>query len=869
MGKKYVLVFSLLAMITALMAGCSNDDRDNFRKEDQTGALSVSVRPIDKIFGVGLESSTRAADSERLNMSEIPNPRDFNISLIDETEKERDLGKLGKLDANKKIVIGKYKLKAVYGAVEEEGFGKPAFEGSSDLVIKRNQTTEVSVEPELINTKVSIRPTAAVKNYFKSIEFTVESSKGQAVKYGVDEHRGVFLKPGVAIVSASFTKQNDRRYTLEVARFETEPQHHYVVNCDVNGGEVGDASFVITYRDDNLTEQVEKIDLSDEALISKAPTVQLEGFTNNQTLGVVEGSTPGIIAVGFTATGEVKACDLNIESEYLKSKGITEHVDLKSSDGAQQLVIKRLVENGLVVKGTTDPKSKFVWVNLTDLIKNIDCKEGQDATASFKLSLTDKAGRKTETIALTVNIKNNGYKLALSKNPVVGSTEAEAQLHFLTSSNKHGAELLDGLNVSYSEDNGVQWKRARFAWVKDDTDDTNNHHILIKGLPEITKEIKLKATLAGNSAEVTAAPRVPEFSINCQPADVWSDRVSFTLTAQSPEEANVLYKYLNVTVGGKKVNLSAPKSSKTIAAAISGLESSHRYELVASCAGTTKQKEFSTEETTQLPNADFKGGWVNAPYYGRTLNKGGEYTYIAAWSAQFYQMKYEYQTPSGWVDVNAKTMPNRPATENTWYVVPSTYKGGNESQNWVTMANVGWDNRGKHIKRTFGVATVPAITELNTPEKISHKSAGRLFLGSYSYNHSNGTETYDEGIAFTSRPKGISFDYKYFDRSLGDYGYAKVQVLNKEGGATTVLAEKVIELHPSDSFTKIEENLEYKVTDKKATHIAVMFCSSIDGKTMKQSDEDQKIKLLDISQCKENCKQTGAELTVDNIKLIY
>ena len=47
----------------------------------------------------------------------------------------------------------------------------------------------------------------------------------------------------------------------------------------------------------------------------------------------------------------------------------------------------------------------------------------------------------------------------------------------------------------------------------------------------------------------------------------------------------------------------------------------------------------------------------------------------------------------------------------------------------------------------------------NEPSSISNRSAGKLFLGSYSYV--DGTESYNEGIDFVSRPLTLKGYYKY------------------------------------------------------------------------------------------------------------
>lgn len=73
------------------------------------------------------------------------------------------------------------------------------------------------------------------------------------------------------------------------------------------------------------------------------------------------------------------------------------------------------------------------------------------------------------------------------------------------------------------------------------------------------------------------------------------------------------------------------------------------------------------------------------------------------------------------------------------------------------------------------------MQKLNSPKddgnSISYKSAGRLFLGNYTYDHNTNTELYEEGIEFTSRPSALSFTYKY-EPYGSDKGYVKVVLEN-------------------------------------------------------------------------------------------
>ena len=180
------------------------------------------------------------------------------------------------------------------------------------------------------------------------------------------------------------------------------------------------------------------------------------------------------------------------------------------------------------------------------------------------------------------------------------------------------------------------------------------------------------------------------------------------------------------------------------------------------------------------------------------------------------------------------------------------------------MRNVAWtmtsaDPPGKSA--LFG----NSLTDL-TPPTHGHRSAGKLFLGSYSYNHSTNVEIYYEGISFTSRPIKLKGTYTYVANN-DQGGIVTVIVENREGGQTLKLAEGSEVLTATSSQKDFTVDLTYNTMfEKKATHLRVMFASSSNASNT-QSVEDSKIKTTDN---KGEAVSTGSELYIDkNIILEY
>lgn len=150
----------------------------------------------------------------------------------------------------------------------------------------------------------------------------------------------------------------------------------------------------------------------------------------------------------------------------------------------------------------------------------------------------------------------------------------------------------------------------------------------------------------------------------------------------------------------------------------------------------------------------------------------------------------------------------------------------------------------------------------NVPS-IANRSAGKLFLGSYSY--SGNSESYNEGTSFSSRPSTMKGWYKYTpDNNDGsETGVISVTLLNRE----TILASGTINLTAASDYTEFTVPLVYTVTDKKANLLKIMIASS-NHASYSQSEETATIKTTDYySRYESNSR--GATLTIDNLNFIY
>lgn len=183
----------------------------------------------------------------------------------------------------------------------------------------------------------------------------------------------------------------------------------------------------------------------------------------------------------------------------------------------------------------------------------------------------------------------------------------------------------------------------------------------------------------------------------------------------------------------------------------------------------------------------------------------------------------------------------------------------NHGNNAMVIRNVAWDPNGPSISdnKQTGNTDFSNYFCKNTPSSIANRSVGKLFLGSYSYN--NGTETYNEGISFTSRPRYLNGFYKYANDSQDteEKGVIAIQLLNGE----TVIASGKQEFVATNEYTEFSVPLNYEQYDLQATSLRIMISSS-------NHTGEANIKTTNYVN-KDECCSRGAMLTIDNLTFSY
>lgn len=763
-----------------------------------------------------------------------PDVQEFGLKLTKaDGQFTKTWDRLADFDEKQGFRSGEYTLEAFYGSIDEEGFEKPCYKGAAQVVVKPGEQTEVAVTATLANSMVSIDYTDAFKNYFADYQTSLHSEGYGYNELPKDCPDPMYVAPGKVQISVAFTKPNGQSATVQPAEFTAEARHHYHVTLDCNNGNVGDAQLIVTF-DDTVDQEEVIVDLSDELLNMPEPEVTPQGFTDGQTLQLIEHS-PADSPMKFTAyvPAGIQAATFTVNSDsYTPPFG--REVDLASADGAVQ---SQLAAAGIKVLGLFKNPDKLATVDFSGLIEQLPA-----GTHTITLQMKDRLTRVNAPVSVT--IVNAPLELSFISAPVCpfGSTSATVNISY------NGTDPRRDITVQGLNDDGV-WvdcpvtsAAATNAKARKSRSDAfpSKAYALGVTVPVTTRDIQVRIYYKGVQKATGVIKR--GYAVE---ANAFARHAILTVKTNKESIASTVNS-LRVYDGEKELgagNITRDPANGTVT--ITNLKGSTRYHLYFTTASsgssfTDADVAFTTEAEAQVENAGMENWYSEKVHSQKTLGIGED---IYRWFPNAQGSNY-------WGTRNATTTGQ--STGTTCYY--TSFSGTINSGNAAEISTLGW---GKGV--TFGGANdKPQVT------------AGMLFMGSHSYSGSETTfepskETFDYGRSFTSRPTSLSFDYKFTSHNSEAFK-AYVVIENRAGGKTTRLAygELVSNTNVSN-FTNTTIRLNYSNLTLKATHAYIVFISSNAENPGVSKHQGSKNAFKGNS----DSKYIGNVLTVDNIKFNY
>jgi hypothetical protein len=801
----------------------SSCDRETFGYDegDAKGYLRLTLNVDNETTG----AKTRAVDN-------VPSADDFAVAIYkgSNSNPSSSFDKFGQISNAIGLSVGQYTVKASYGGLETEGFDSPYFSGESSFSIADGEEKEVKISCALGNAKVNILKTDAFNTYFS--DYNTEVTGKTTVTYSKEETRGSYFRPGKIDVYVNVTRQTGTTAKLFVRSFTAEAKHEYNITMDIDAG----TSTLNIAFDDNISNAEDvNINVSDAALSAKAPEISPIGFTNGSTLTLGEGtSTPGNLRAYINAESGLSDCVMKTSSVSLLAKGWPEEVHLGSLSASEKSTLESL---GLSIKGLGTNKDKIAIVDFTEVVPNIEYNESNNVSV-FTLQAIDKNNRTNENefalrIATTATEFSADADVTVSK----GTRQIPVNVVF-------GGDAEKNITAQYKSFG--QWTNTTFAVQ---SQNGSNYVLLVQMPYDIDEDDQIRLVNGSRTLYVNISTNAPVYSITAKEADIWSDSAVLSFVYDGTD--NTIDNFLS----GKTISLqlqnesdgswSTLKTTKSTSVSLTGLEAGKTYTVRAKATygtetNTSKAFSFTTEATTQLPNASFEN-WYSVE------RKNGKWYEYYPWSNSDSNTK-------GWDTMNQYTFQlngDYGYTSNSGTISTTDSNSGNAA----LIRTMGWGPYG----------TSGNVTNASSSKPCMNKTPGELYLGSFN----SSTMAPDYGMEFTSRPKSLSFYYKYTPCN-DDNLVVEIIVENRSNGTVTQLGSgSFTSGNAVNSYTLKTVDVNYTNTTLKATHLRVLFKSGTIGWTNeKHTGESYWLEVPSTWNLSDG-KYVASQLYIDDVTLGY
>ena len=353
-------------------------------------------------------------------------------------------------------------------------------------------------------------------------------------------------------------------------------------------------------------------------------------------------------------------------------------------------------------------------------------------------------------------------------------------------------------------------------------------------LIDTESDVKFEAEYGSKTIEKTFKIEDPELTLSLKngDADVWAKHVNFLVSSNTDDgwvasADNVIIQYMD-----NKVWKNVSFTYSTTGYEVTGLSSGQSYTLrVNGKDDQTKTSAFvdiTTESELSVPNAEMED------WHANPQNKNWEMWYVcnSGENPVWNTMNQLTTSDGGNYRYNANSGTIRTEGKNGGYA--------------ARIRAVGWGRNNA------------ALGSANA----KYGTVGELYLG---YYDSEAKKAVYDGIEVTSRPKSLSFDYKYTPGKGGEQYYAEIVILNKQGDVATEIGRGLLRKGNSvQEWSSTSVDIVYTEEGKKlkATNMYIVFKS---GDKSDNSSFNTVPRFGNLSKG----EYVGSEFFVDNIVLNY
>lgn len=820
-----------VSAIAISLFGCSSEEKN-------AASTSGKISPFVQLLPDAVTSQTSRATYSDITAS------DLTLKLVsDDGSVNRTFNSVDDFPTNEEFKTGKYTLSAFYGDKGTEGFEKPYFYGEQKFDVKANETTSVSLTSSLANTMVTVSYTEAFRNYMSSYNAILHSAGGEYNFYGPTETRPIYLNPGQVTLLVRVVKNNGTEARLEVASFTAEPRHHYRFTVDVNNGEVGNPTLVVTL-DEQLGREDVIIDLSESILNAPAPTITTEGFASGDVIEAIGATKPADnMKMNVVARGGIRSVKLTTESEYLLMQAWPQEVDLAIADEIMQ---SRLKAFGLSTLGIWNNPDQMGVIDFTEVVAHIKYSPLiKTNTSKFTLVVTDRQGKTSEPATFIINTIRATLILSNPSVLPIGETSLSVDVEF------NGSDIRKNVIFEYRNDRGTFSPLT----VADITElpEANKYRVTLT-VPNTASDLIIRARYNDTESQtITVKHIVPEYELGVDERDVFSTTamVEVKCTEIDPASiATICQFYVSTDGGATWQPTNASRDGAFVK--LSRLTPSTSYMVRAIANGTESkvQPSFTTEAQPRLQNGSM-GDWDRidgqTSYWWVSFPRPKDYAtigYTPMWDTMNQLTTSEGGKNTSWINRDGCAYSAISGTIST--KIDDSNLGGYIGQG-ALIRTVGWGG-GNGATATSGMGTCQHITP------------GELYLGHFD----TGSKQAVYGVDWKSRPSGLKFWYKYEPHSADDVAYAEISVTDADGKSHS----KTIELAAESNWTEITLPLNYPKSTAKANKLTVKFKSSNIVRDDKQFINTTYLTPPPPRNTSDGTYM-GSQLYIDEIELIY
>lgn len=865
---KKIIFFSILSFV---FTSCMSDDQIT-----PTGSMSLTSLSADTTsLHVGNKGEvTRSSSSDEF--SAFLDVSDYTVQVLDEAEKVvKEYKRYESMPSTIELPEGSFVLKAFKGSDKAASFESPYFEGRTSFVVRDQMNTSVGVTCKLANARVTIESTPDFDKIYSDyiVDFSTdyieeEDSVNGSFAVSKGEERPLYLRTGQDGTDVGITvyvkKPGETEFTAFYVSDPLKLEPRQSVRVLLSLSETNQGIGIDIMLDDTLTKLSITTEIPDYMWGQMGkPDVSAE-FENGSTF-LVDGLFDEDVNVSYAMSGGVSSLVI----EYWKEgeEGFKTQLDLANASDVETALSynlswtanddKNVVLNEQVRSGKIyfkEALNSFPTPDEGEYLYHIQV-YGKDATGK---------GFTTDTISFEARVLPAGTPVITEGGLPAEITEGDEMTSEVVF-NYRASGGIDEQNTfldvqidqnlqTYSITNedacnelsalyGIQIEKPndRLAVVTFPKDFTTRLTAPETGSTTYAFAFRMKDK-KGNEAkpvEHSLVVNAPAFTLDITEGHAFAKRIYLVgdLLKGDP-------KKLTFLCNGQSVSPAVQVQNNRYEAILTGVNPETSYTLQAVYNGKDNRKSeertVTTEKILELSNGNFEE-WNEYSISG--LLNGAEF-----WNST----DLTGGCPVSWTCVNSKTFVKEANVSSTYNTVPSTLKCEGKDGMGVRLRTVGWDNG----------AGNSAIT-------LYHVAAGKLFLGSYSFDHDNNIDHYDCGIEFSSRPTKLHLNYKYSPYN-DDSFKIEILVVNRDGGIETILgSSEVVNSETVNSWKDLYVDISYLDFSKKATHICVLFSSSSNCSDNESEETNNLKSLVENGEVDGYTHYEGSNLYIDNVELIY